>query len=200
MRAWHKGSKFGPGLRKCMAVADRAVFRAKLKLWKGCRRLTAAARDVGQVLVNMLGEDGRLDPCHQTLADLVGCTVRTVQRALDQLHQEGFVTWERRIARRAADLWEVRQVSNAYVLHLPSCNGQNVGGVTDKIQKKEAQGQTAPRHTVQTPAEALAAAGLQPPTAAEEAASALRRATRAAAGIVRDAGLWARMRTPRQTA
>ena len=103
MRAWHKGSGFGPGLRICMAVADRALFRVKLKLSKGCRRLTAAARDVGQVLVNMLGEDGRLDPCHQTLADLVGCTVRTVQRALDQLRQEGFVTWERRIARRAAD-------------------------------------------------------------------------------------------------
>jgi hypothetical protein len=55
-------------------------------------RLTIADAQVAKVLVDMLGQDGRLDPCHATIADRAAISIATVIRALAQLRAFGFVT------------------------------------------------------------------------------------------------------------
>jgi hypothetical protein len=80
-------------------------------------RLTIAAAQVGRVLVDMVGADGRLDPCHATIAARASISIATVIRALAQLRAFGFVTWVRRLVRTA---WRVEQTSSAYVLALPA--------------------------------------------------------------------------------
>jgi hypothetical protein len=117
-RPWHRTSIFGDGPRRCLDREQRAQFKSKLKLQRRPGRLTIAAAEVGKVLVDMLGSDGRLDPSHETLAARAAVHVETVRRALDQLHQFGFVALIiRRIARFGS---AVRQVSNAYALAVPA--------------------------------------------------------------------------------
>ena len=100
---------------------QRAQFRAKLHLQRRPGRLTIAAAQLGRVLVDMLGADGRLDPCLETLAARAGVAVSTVKAALAQLRAFGFVDWTRRLVRGPDTGWRAEQTSNAYVLRVPSC-------------------------------------------------------------------------------
>jgi len=62
------------------------------------RNLTRAYRDVLLTLHSYRGTGGTCTPAHATLAERVGCSVRTVQRALQQAQRLDLVHWtERRV-------------------------------------------------------------------------------------------------------
>src|SRR6185312_14417570 len=113
MPHWHRDSLFGPGPRRPLDREQRARFRFLLSAHRRARRITPLAEHVGEAMVRRLSVDGRCDPCHDTLAEHVGCAARTVRRALDALRALGLVLWQRRIVR---DGWRVSQTSNAYLL------------------------------------------------------------------------------------
>jgi hypothetical protein len=115
-RPWHRGSVFGDGPRRPLDREQRARFRFLLNAHRRGRRLTPTAELVGNALVRRLGQDGRLDPSHDRLAEDVGCCARTVRRGLATLRALGLVTWMRRIV-RIGDA--VEQVSNGYCLMMP---------------------------------------------------------------------------------
>ena len=91
---YHHVSIFGPGPRVPLDREQQAVFRAKLKLARRPGRLTIAAAEIGRVMLNMMGADGRLDPMLDTIAEKARVCRSTVQRALDQLKALGFLDWD----------------------------------------------------------------------------------------------------------
>jgi hypothetical protein len=76
-------------------------------------RITPGHEKIGLALLKRLGQDGRCDPSHETLAADSGKDVSTVQRALKRFHACGLVSWVRRITRVGQ---RVSQTSNAYIL------------------------------------------------------------------------------------
>lgn len=112
-RPWHRGSTFGDGPRAPLCRERRAVWRARLQLHRRAGRLTALHEVIGLALLRRLGEDGRLDPTHETIADDAACSTRTVRRALDALRDLGLVVWVRRLVREG---WRAAQTSNGYRL------------------------------------------------------------------------------------
>ena len=114
---WHRNSIFGIGPRVPLDREHRARWKAILLMHRRPGRLTIAAAQVGRVLLDMLGEDGRLDPCHATIAARACVSIATVIRSLAQLRALGFVTWVRRLVRTT---WRAEQTSSAYCLALPS--------------------------------------------------------------------------------
>lgn len=78
-------------------------------------RITADHEKVGLKLLKRLGEDGRCDPSHATLAADTGKDISTVKRALKLFQACGLLTWARRIIREGR---RVVQTSNAYMLTL----------------------------------------------------------------------------------
>jgi hypothetical protein len=113
---------FGPGTRRPLCREQRAQWRAKLLLARRPAGLTLGAVAVGRVLLDLLGQDGRLDPCIETIATLARVHAATVVRALAQLRAAGFLAWTRRLAR---DGWRAVQVSNAYALQAPACDAHS---------------------------------------------------------------------------
>src|SRR5215475_3458328 len=65
---WWRNSIFGDGPRVRFDREQRAQWKARLQLQRRPGRLTIAAANVGRVLCDMLGDDGRLDPSHATIA------------------------------------------------------------------------------------------------------------------------------------
>jgi hypothetical protein len=114
-RPWHRGSIFGEGPRIPRDREQRAVWKARLGLFRRAGRLTALHVEVGLALLRRLGTDGRCEPAHDTLARDAGCGVRTVQRALAALRDCGLAYWVNRLVRAA---WRAEQTSNAYILTL----------------------------------------------------------------------------------
>ena len=112
-RPWHRGSEFGDGLRWPLDREKRAVWRVRLELARRAGRLTALQALVGEALLRRLGEDGRCDPCHETIAADAGCSPRTVRTALAALFKLGMVRWINRLVRTA---YRAEQTSNAYTL------------------------------------------------------------------------------------
>jgi hypothetical protein len=104
-----------------MCREQRAVWRARLKLWRRPRGLTLGAVAVGEALLGVQGQDGRLDPCVAHLAALARVSAGTVHDALRRLREAGFVTWVRRLVRAG---WRTEQTSNAYALRLPSAENR----------------------------------------------------------------------------
>ena len=135
MQKFHRGSAFTYGPRVPLDRESRAVFRAKLRFQRRPGRLTLGALEVGEALVQLLGPDGRLDPCLETLAELARVSVSTVKRAIDQLRACGFLDWTRRLGRRGA---RVVQTSNAYRLMVPATEVHFENGVGFPKFKKEA--------------------------------------------------------------
>ncbi len=142
-RPYHRGSIFGEGPRVPMCRERRAVWRARLHLFRRAKRITPLFEDIGLAMLRRLGTNGRLDPSHATLADDVGCDPRSVQRAVQAFRDCGLVWWVRRIVR---DGWRACQTSNGYMLRvgeLPAnprvaCNRQIVGE-TRKIKDSPVQ-------------------------------------------------------------
>jgi hypothetical protein len=112
---WHKCSIFGDGPRLPMCRERRAQWKARLEIHRRAGRITDGFSYVGLALIRRLGQDGRCDPSHQTLADDSGESLSTVKRALDAFRDCGLVFWVRRIIR---DGWRAVQTSNAYLLSL----------------------------------------------------------------------------------
>lgn len=112
-RPWHRAALFGPGPRRPLSRDERARFRYLLDAHRRAGRLTPNGALVGAALLRRLGEDGRCDPAHATLAGDVGVCDRTVRRALVRLRTLGLVSWQMRLVRAG---WRVEQTSNAYEL------------------------------------------------------------------------------------
>lgn len=116
----------------------RAVWKARLELHRRAGRITDGFGHVGEALLKRLGQNGRCDPSHATLADDSGESLSTVKRALEAFRDCGMVFWVRRILR---DGWRAVQTSNAYLLSLgetpqmpmPSCKAQ-----TERETRKKA--------------------------------------------------------------
>ena len=114
-RPWHRDSVFGDGPRVPMCRERRAVWKARIEIHRRAGRITDGESYVGLALLKRLGQDGRCDPSHQTLADDSGESISTVQRALKAFFACGMVSWIRRLVR---DGWRACQTSNAYLLTL----------------------------------------------------------------------------------
>ena len=112
-RPWHRGSEFGDGLRFPLDREQRAVWTARLDLARRAGRITALHEQVGLALLRRQGQDGRCDPCQDTLAADAGCCPRTVRTALVALAEVGLVKWINRLVRVGR---RVAQTSNAYTL------------------------------------------------------------------------------------
>lgn len=124
-RPWHRGSLFGDGPRRPFGADERRAWLARAEGERYAGRLTALHVVVGRALLKRLGEDGRCDPAHATLAADVGCGERTVRRALGGLRDAGMLAWEQRVVRRpwpegGPRATRAEQISNAYVFLLPT--------------------------------------------------------------------------------
>lgn len=134
---WHRHSVFGDGPRIPMCRERRAVWKARIEIHRRAGRITDGESYVGLALLKRLGQDGRCDPSHQTLADDSGESVSTVQRALKAFRACGMTSWVRRLVR---DGWRACQTSNAYLLTLgkPPQNPEKPYGVqSDRQIRKE---------------------------------------------------------------
>lgn len=137
---WHNPSVFGDGLRVPLDRERRAQFRALLHLNRRPGRLSQNAAQLGRVMVDMLGQDGRLDPCLATLAARAGMHVATVKRCLGRLQSLGFLSWVRRLVRGPDTGWQAQQTSNAYALHVPSAHeAHSARPVQVSLKKKTAR-------------------------------------------------------------
>ena len=118
-KPWHRASTFAAGFRHPLDRERREQWKARVELWRRSRnrdlRLTGDHTYVALALLRRLGQDGRLDPSHQTLADASGVCVNTVKEALRRMAACGLLTWARRIVREGS---RVRQTSNSYMLTL----------------------------------------------------------------------------------
>jgi len=138
MPTWRKDSVFGIGRRRPLDRNQRARFVWLVKQDRRHGRLTANGEDVGVALLKMLGEDGQLDPSHDTLARQVGCSVDTVQRSLNIMREFGRLSWERRLRRDVGTGWRCEQASNAYAL-CPACEPHPAAEERLAKPKKEAR-------------------------------------------------------------
>jgi hypothetical protein len=121
MPRWRKHSVFGDGPRVRLDRNGRARFKFLLRAHRRANRLTADQVDVAEVLESALGDDGRLDLAHATIAERALCHVATVKRALVRLRDIGLIDWTRRLVRGPDTGWRCEQTSNAYVLRTPAC-------------------------------------------------------------------------------
>ena len=136
---FHTDSVFGPGPRVPLDREQRAQFKAKLKLQRRPGRLTLSAAEVGRVLCDMLGPDGRLDPSLDTLA-VLACVCRdTAHEAVKQLRSFGFLDWTRRLIRGRETGGRTQQTSNAYILRVPASDTDSPNSSHSKKFKKEPQ-------------------------------------------------------------
>ena len=131
-RRWHKSSIFGEGPRRALNKGQRAIWKARIELYRRAGRLTDGFAHVALALVKRLGTDGRLDPSHTTLAEDAAESVSTVKRALDALQELGLVWWVRRLIREG---WRTEQTSNGYALA--------IGPTPDPAPRTEAQNERA---------------------------------------------------------
>jgi hypothetical protein len=141
MPKFHRSSIFGDGPRVPLNREQRAVFKAKVRLQRRPGRISAGAEDVAEALLAMLGADGRLDPSHKTIAARAGLKLTAVKKALDRLHECGFLDWTRRLVRDEGTGWRAAQTSNAYVLRVPACEAGFRPRVSVTRFKKAAQEQ-----------------------------------------------------------
>src|SRR5690349_17824692 len=114
-RPWHRGSVFGDGHRVPLDREQRAVWKARVEIHRRAGRLTDAGSYVALALLKRLGQDGRCDPSHATLAADSGKSVDTVKRALKAMQKIGMIDWARRVCREGSRVW---QMSNSYLLQL----------------------------------------------------------------------------------
>lgn len=112
---------YGPSFSPCRADFQR-LDRERRARWRWLvgqarrnRRLSFGAAAVGQVLHDMHGQDGRIFPTHQAIAEKAGLSVRAVRYALRALEALGLLEWTRRAIGRGR---QRRQTSSAFRLML----------------------------------------------------------------------------------
>lgn len=94
-------------------VLDRHAIIDTLWTAKRGRRITATTYLIGRAMLRRARPDGRLWPSKRTLASDVGCSEKTVERALNSLLDLGLLAWRRRRAGLR------RFTSNLYTLVSP---------------------------------------------------------------------------------
>ena len=114
-RPWYRDSVFGPGPRMPLCRERRKVWKHRIEMFRRAGRITDGESYVGKALLKRLGQDGRCDPSHQTLAQDSGESVSTVKRALRAFYACGMLNWVRRLWRNGT---RVSQDTNAYLLTL----------------------------------------------------------------------------------
>jgi hypothetical protein len=90
-----------------------AQWKARIGFLRRAGRLTALHAEIALALARRLGQDGRLDPSHATIAEDAKAGCRTVQRTLAKLADLGLLRWVRRLVRDGSIC---SQTSNAYEL------------------------------------------------------------------------------------
>jgi hypothetical protein len=136
-RPYRAGSIFGEGIRHPLDRERRSQWKARLAMHERAGRITSDHEKIGLAMLRRLGQDGRLDPSHTTIANDCGKAASTVQRALKRLAACGLLGWLRRIVR---DGNRVVQTSNAYLLTLgnpPSFPENRCEARTDRQTRKD---------------------------------------------------------------
>lgn len=157
---WHKNSIFGDGPRSTLDRNARARFRFLLRTHRQANRLTADGMEVGEVMVAALGNDGRLDLAHATIADRALCHVATVKRSLNRLRDLGLIAWTRRLRRDRGTGWRCEQTSNAYCLRTPACEAQAARAV---VVRTTIRARDQDEHARQSAAQQLLVLGFKVP-------------------------------------
>ena len=62
-RRYRRNSHYGDGLRIHMDRERRAVWRARLHMFRRGRKITPLYEDIGLAMLRRLGANGRFDPC-----------------------------------------------------------------------------------------------------------------------------------------
>lgn len=112
-RPWHAGSLFDAGPRRPLSIGDRCLWLGKLSNALQGQQISGKEFLVGRSLINLVGEDGRLDPSEAYLAERAMVSLSTVWRAKRRLETRGLLRWQRRLKRAG---WRVEQTSCAYEL------------------------------------------------------------------------------------
>jgi hypothetical protein len=179
-RPWHREARFGDGPRIPMCRERRAVWRARLHLFRRARKITPLFEDIGLAMIRRLGTDGRLDPSHQTIADDTGCDPRTVRRALVAFRSCGLALWVQRLVR---DGWRTSQASNAYALTIGESSAVSAQ-VGPKLSGGQRARQTRLESSLLPPASPAEVAAARDALARRRAAVEGRLLTRGAAATV----------------
>ena len=150
---WRGNAKFGEGRRVAHNHQSRALWRVRVSVARAKGKLTASFVDVAMALLKRLGENGRLDPSHATIAKDALVSERTVRRALAALKGLKLLSWEPRL-RKDPLSWRTEQNSNAYVLETEGSGAPEIsaasGGQTGRatkipmFTKEKPQGSTVP--------------------------------------------------------
>ena len=159
-RPYRRNSIFGDGPRLPLCRERRAVWKARLELHRRAGRITDGHAQVAIALLKRLGQDGRCDPSHETLADDSGEARRTVRRALNAMQSLGMVTWARRLVRAG---WRAAQTSNAYRLTVgepPRIPPDACGGHSGRVTRKDRSPSVQPAPAAASPTHRAALEGL----------------------------------------
>lgn len=100
------------------------------------RNLTPARRDALRAMLAFVGVDGALFPSDAAVAELAGCSARTVRRARADARELGLLSWES-TRRLVNGRW--RQGPNRYTVTIPIrpvCPGGQDGQVYQRKKEK----------------------------------------------------------------
>jgi helix-turn-helix protein len=110
---FHKECVFGPGRRERRSKRQAATYAEAIKRHTARGKLTVCWAFVLYALPSWFNwKDGRCDPSHETIADKVDLSVKTVQRALAMAKRLGLIGWDQRKVETKGD--GTCQVTNQY--------------------------------------------------------------------------------------
>ncbi len=137
-----------------LAGWQRERFRYSLLCAWRDGAICRGARDLGRLLVRQLGDDGQLDPSRETLARGNRCSIKSVDRHLDQLKGAALVDWDQRFQVRpmAPVEWnggsQIEARSNQYRL-----NPQPYSSMKSRAKKRRSERQIDAQTFVLAPQE-----------------------------------------------
>jgi Helix-turn-helix domain len=118
--------------RRAMTRTPEDKFRAKVLEALHGRKVRPIEKDILLCLWGyMRCFGGAAWPSHDTIADRVGCSVRTVKRALMRLRGLGWVDWQHRYQKEGP---RMVQCSNLYSLSVPMVQCSNMFPVSSECQ------------------------------------------------------------------
>lgn len=107
-----------------MSTTTKSEWETRIKAEYQIGNLTAHYRDVLIVLLTFRGHEGRIFPSHESIASRVvqsdlqrECSVRTVQRALNQARSLGLLWW---LPQSRREGWRRLRSSNLYFINVPA--------------------------------------------------------------------------------
>jgi hypothetical protein len=110
---FHKECVFGPGRPEKRTKRQVATYAEAIKRHTARGNLTVCWAFVLYALPSWFNwKDGRCDPSHETIADQVDLSVKTVQRAFAMAKRLGLIGWDQRKVETKGG--EICQVTNQY--------------------------------------------------------------------------------------